>query len=349
MPNRIIRSDILTSERYWSVSCEAQRLFFHLTLVVDDFALFTATNFAIRAACLQGAGATPLEVDRWVGELVDSGLIVRYEARGAPYLWIPRTGWNIRAKRSKYPVTPFVFNNMAQEMQRIRLADDMHVRANAPVVVVVDVVVDVDEKEKERGGEPSARPMAERPAPADGRTVDDANARPADETAPSCQPDASAATTPRPTPADPPTAPPSDPIPVDPMLAATHIPATDPDDPGPGPDPHDPDPDKDDPAPPKPVRRATRLDPGWQPTAERIEWARELRPDLTLSMTVESFVDYWVSKPGKEGRKLDWDRTFANWVRNERARPGARTSADLARRAERLIFGDDPDPDHTED
>lgn len=37
-----------------------------------------------------------------------------------------------------------------------------------------------------------------------------------------------------------------------------------------------------------------------------------------------TFRDYWVSKPGSGGVKLDWDATFRVWVRNERpkASPG---------------------------
>lgn len=35
----------------------------------------------------------------------------------------------------------------------------------------------------------------------------------------------------------------------------------------------------------------------------------------------QSFADYWRAKPGKDGRKLDWQATWRNWVRSAR-RPG---------------------------
>lgn len=45
-----------------------------------------------------------------------------------------------------------------------------------------------------------------------------------------------------------------------------------------------------------------------------------LRPDLNPLETADSFRDYWVAKPGKDGVKLDWLATWRNWVRNQRAR-----------------------------
>jgi uncharacterized protein YdaU (DUF1376 family) len=87
-------------------------------------------------------------------------------------------------------------------------------------------------------------------------------------------------------------------------------------------------------------RRGTRLPLDWAPHPDLRAWATAKRPDLELGTTIESFVDYWASKPGADGTKLDWDATFRNWVRQERAAPRARTPSDLAARASRLIFGD---------
>lgn len=64
--------------------------------------------------------------------------------------------------------------------------------------------------------------------------------------------------------------------------------------------------------------RGSRLPPDWQPSEELKADASKERPDLHLPTTIASFRDYWVAKPGKDGRKLDWDATFRNWVRNER-------------------------------
>jgi len=67
------------------------------------------------------------------------------------------------------------------------------------------------------------------------------------------------------------------------------------------------------------VSRGTRLPSDWQPAENLKTWAEEERPDLDYELVVASFVDYWVAKPGRDGVKLDWDRTFRNWVRRERA------------------------------
>ena len=65
-------------------------------------------------------------------------------------------------------------------------------------------------------------------------------------------------------------------------------------------------------------RRATRLPADWEPTDELIEFARKERPDLNLRTTVMSFMNYWQAKSGKDAAKLDWDKTFKNWVLNEK-------------------------------
>ena len=70
--------------------------------------------------------------------------------------------------------------------------------------------------------------------------------------------------------------------------------------------------------------RATALPPTWTLPDEWAEWCRQTRPDLDPKLTAERFRDFWVAKPGKDGRKLDWLATWRNWVRNER--PGPRAS-----------------------
>lgn len=47
-------------------------------------------------------------------------------------------------------------------------------------------------------------------------------------------------------------------------------------------------------------------------------WAEAERPDLDVVTVADSFRDYWVAKPGKDGRKADWQATWRNWVRNQR-------------------------------
>jgi phage replication O-like protein O len=74
-------------------------------------------------------------------------------------------------------------------------------------------------------------------------------------------------------------------------------------------------------APPsKPSATGTRL------TLERLpdEWqtyCAAKRPDLDPASVWENFRDYWIAKPGKDGRKADWAATWRRWVREQRGPP----------------------------
>lgn len=50
-------------------------------------------------------------------------------------------------------------------------------------------------------------------------------------------------------------------------------------------------------------------------------WAEKERPDVDVLTVADSFRDYWVAKPGRDGRKADWLATWRNWVRNQRTMP----------------------------
>ena len=69
------------------------------------------------------------------------------------------------------------------------------------------------------------------------------------------------------------------------------------------------------------TKMATSLSKDWKPSPEQIAQARESRPDVDVELEAQKFVDYWIAKGGKEGRKLDWDATWRNWIRNARGAP----------------------------
>jgi hypothetical protein len=71
-----------------------------------------------------------------------------------------------------------------------------------------------------------------------------------------------------------------------------------------------------------PTARGTRLSDSWLPSSELIEWARVERTDIDPVKEADAFRDYWLSQPAQRGVKLDWDRTFKNWIRNARGRGG---------------------------
>ncbi len=77
----------------------------------------------------------------------------------------------------------------------------------------------------------------------------------------------------------------------------------------------------------KQTGRGSRLEADWQPPAEAWDFGRRLGLDeREVADELDRFRDYWIAKPGKDGRKLDWWATFRNWLRrtaDDRARgPG---------------------------
>ena len=70
---------------------------------------------------------------------------------------------------------------------------------------------------------------------------------------------------------------------------------------------------------------ASRLPADWVPSESDIEFCKTERPDLQASVVADNFRDYWIAKPGADGKKVDWSATWRNWVRKERAQPQARS------------------------
>jgi 5-methylcytosine-specific restriction endonuclease McrA len=59
----------------------------------------------------------------------------------------------------------------------------------------------------------------------------------------------------------------------------------------------------------------TQLPDAW------IEFVNAERQDLDAEVMFAKFADYWKAVPGAKGRKLDWDATWRNFIRSERATP----------------------------
>lgn len=62
-------------------------------------------------------------------------------------------------------------------------------------------------------------------------------------------------------------------------------------------------------------KRGTRIPEGWEPSPDDISTIAEQCPGFVWRNEHLQFVDYWISKPGKDGLKLDWGRTWRNWMR----------------------------------
>lgn len=67
-------------------------------------------------------------------------------------------------------------------------------------------------------------------------------------------------------------------------------------------------------------RRATRLREDWTPSTDRPANGRviEKHSPQWVSDELTKFKNYWMAQPDSKARKLDWDRTWQNWVLNSR-------------------------------
>lgn len=91
---------------------------------------------------------------------------------------------------------------------------------------------------------------------------------------------------------------------------------------------------------PKPAPRTTgtRLTEDWKPSPDTITWTRGFGPHVDITAEWAKFQDYWMSRAGAGARKVDWDRTWKNWVRkaDEDARRRVTRTAGPSARAQRL-------------
>jgi uncharacterized protein YdaU (DUF1376 family) len=66
------------------------------------------------------------------------------------------------------------------------------------------------------------------------------------------------------------------------------------------------------------TQRGSRLPTDWSLPVDWKTWAEAERPDLNAEKVAESFKDFWISKPGAGGVKLNWEATWRNWVRSQK-------------------------------
>jgi uncharacterized protein YdaU (DUF1376 family) len=66
------------------------------------------------------------------------------------------------------------------------------------------------------------------------------------------------------------------------------------------------------------TQRGTRLPTDWVLPDSWKAWAEVERQDLNIRTVADSFKDFWISKPGAGGVKLNWEATWRNWVRSQK-------------------------------
>src|SRR3990167_5365678 len=107
MPNRIIRESCTTSPTLDALSDGAERMFWRLTTIADDYGRFDADPRVLLAKCfpLRVGRISIKTIEKYVREMVKSSLISLYEVAGRIYGYF--LTWEkhqrLRAKTSKYP------------------------------------------------------------------------------------------------------------------------------------------------------------------------------------------------------------------------------------------------------
>jgi hypothetical protein len=102
MPNRMIRDEILESERVLSLPADVRWFFLSVLLTADDLGLFEATDFKLA----RRATLSPDQAARYLSMLVDVDLVRLYMVDGKRYGFLPRFRQRLQIKRSRYPLPP---------------------------------------------------------------------------------------------------------------------------------------------------------------------------------------------------------------------------------------------------
>jgi len=145
MPNRIIKESICMSENLAGLPAEAEVLFYRLIVKADDYGRYYANPKIVSNTCYPLHPPKASSVERWLKQLVESGLIQIYIGDdGREYLIFLSWGKHqqVRSKKSKFPAPDSTCNQM--------ISDDIkckQMQANVPVIENENDIVIENENE----------------------------------------------------------------------------------------------------------------------------------------------------------------------------------------------------------
>lgn len=117
MPDRVIRDELLESERWISLKDNADRLaFVALLLSADSLGNFSAEPFRLMRLWRDFGINTVALVAKSLSELADHDLVRLYEVDGKPYLHIPRFRQRLRYVKRVFPPSPWTSVEQNQEL-----------------------------------------------------------------------------------------------------------------------------------------------------------------------------------------------------------------------------------------
>lgn len=102
MPNRVLR-DWTTSESIDKLSLGAEVFFTRLIMKADDYGNYTANHKLLRSALFPLRDHNQAQVEVWIDECVEAGIVMRYEIDGKQFINIPNFGQRMRQMRNTFP------------------------------------------------------------------------------------------------------------------------------------------------------------------------------------------------------------------------------------------------------
>lgn len=148
MPVRLIREDIISSDRIDLLDCAAEVFYRRLLNKVDDYGLYDARLSILRANLypLRIDRVREADITRWIAACEKAGVIALYSHGDKPYLQVLRTRWQARSE-PKFPLPPWGKDaapeavDKSGQTQPENTCEQVKTDAHLDVFVVEDVFV----------------------------------------------------------------------------------------------------------------------------------------------------------------------------------------------------------------
>src|ERR1700758_2093609 len=130
MPNRVIRDDLLDSDRIRSLPTDSHRmLFVELLLLADDYGTAPANPALLERRAPSCHGKKHDVIAGLLDALAEQGLVVVYEVARNRYVFIPRFRNWPRGRKPRHPLPPEPFASQINELVKKRNADALQMHS----------------------------------------------------------------------------------------------------------------------------------------------------------------------------------------------------------------------------
>lgn len=105
MPNRVVRADILESDKVNKLSWAGEVFYRRLMSILDDYGFGDGRIAILRSKLypLRLDKVSESDIIKWLSECESAGLVRLYEVSGRPYLEMFNFGQTLRQKKAKFP------------------------------------------------------------------------------------------------------------------------------------------------------------------------------------------------------------------------------------------------------